>query len=327
MAPATTFLRAVFNQNPCAHPSHLSLSASRGQIATLMQEQERKAFNPALLSLGGSDHLLVFQEGSVLMAQQVSGDRATPREDDSFRITPVVFDLNRSCRPRNGEPFFLKVSTSGNDTRLGFKNSKDATRRVNISGPDRPDLLRFDAEFRAAFLDDLHHEVAEWTSIIDRALDRNLSTASPEWPAPLLTHGSPLCSRPRSDYRAFLADVGQYIAQIAEVPSPLRLNLTAPLFGQDGNMRPSIYIGCGARADTTLAEKIAEDLINSSIAPSSLQEAMPVLTPNGDPIPVASDLHTIDSGMVKEPASNHQMMTLIARFQAHHRKIEEKSLP
>ena len=327
MGPAAVFLRVVFNQNPCDHPAQISLSASREQIATLMQEQERKAFNPALISLGGTDHLLVFQEGSTLMAQQVSGDRATPRGDDNFHITPVVFDLNRSCRPRNGDPFFLQIVTCGSDTRVGIKKTKAATRRVNITGPDHPHLPRFDAQFRSAFLGDLREEVATWSSLIAKAMDRNLSLPDPEWPAPLLTHGSGLCSTSRKDYRAFLADVARYIARIAEVPTPLRLSLTAPLFGQDDNMKPSIYIGCGAPADTTLAEQVAEDLINSPNAPSPLQEAMPVLTPNGEPIPVVSDLHTIDSGMVKEPASNHQMMTLMARFQAHHRKIVEKSLP
>lgn len=325
--PATTFLRVLFNENPCDQPGQLSLSASREQITTLMPKQERQAFNPVLIALGGPDHLLIFQEGSTLMAQQQSGDPDAPQADDTFQITPVVFDINRSCRPRDGEPFFLKTSAIGNDTRLGFKASKGATRRVNITGPDHPRLPRFDAQFRSAFLKDLHEEVAIWAAIVDKAWKRNLATASPQWPAPLLTHGDGLRGTPRADYQAFLAEVAQYIAYYAEVPHPLRLSLTAPLFGQDGQLKPSIYIGCGAPADTTLAEQLAEDLINSSVAPLRLHDVMPVLAPQGKPVPVASDLHTVDSGVMKEPSSNHQMLALMGKFQPHHRKIDGQSPP
>tara|TARA_R100000687_G_scaffold75814_1_gene67446 strand:- start:180 stop:1178 length:999 start_codon:yes stop_codon:yes gene_type:complete len=324
---AASLLRAVFNQNPCAHPAQLSLSASREQIATLMQMQERKAFNPALISLGGLHHLLVFKEGTVLMAQQVSGDRAVPRQDDSFRITPVVFDLNRSCRPRDSEPFFLSIATSGNDTRLGIKKSKAATRHVNISGPDHPNLPRFDEQFRAAFLKHLHEEVVTWVALIEKTLHKNLKVSGPQWPAPLLTHGNGLSSARRAVYRAFLDDVARYVARSAQIPHPVRISLRAPLFGQDGTLIPEIFIGSGQDMDTALAEQIAQDLIGSRVAPASLQEVMPVLAPDGEPIPVVSDLHSVASGIIKEPVSNHQMMTLMARFQAHHRKIEEKSLP
>lgn len=327
MAPAVTFLRLLFNQAPCNHPADLSLSVSRAQIADLMQDHDGKAFNPARVSLGGPDHLLVFQEGSTLIARQLSGSPSSPLADDRFQVAPVVLDINRSCRPRDGEPFFLKITTSGKNTQLGIKKTKAATRQVNINGPDHRALPRFDAAFRAAFLGDLREEAATWIALVEKTLDRNQALSNPEWPAPLLTHGSGLEAESRSEYRVFLADVARYVARLAGVPTPLRLNLTAPLLGQDGTMSPSVYIGCGATADTTLAEQIAGDLIGGSIAPSPLSEVMPILSPDGNPIPAASELHAVDSGMITVPASNHQMMALMTRFQAHHRKIEEKSLP